>query len=159
MFLMSHADSAVVGDNVCVGPYAHLRPKANLSDHVKIGNFVEIKNSQLSAGSKVNHLAYIGDAAVGEDANIGAGTITCNYDGFEKHRTVIGANAFVGSNSTLVAPVSIGDGAILAAGSVITKDVPEGAGAFGRARQETKPEWAAQWRKNKQASRDKTTEA
>jgi bifunctional UDP-N-acetylglucosamine pyrophosphorylase / glucosamine-1-phosphate N-acetyltransferase len=141
-----YTDGATVGDHVWVGPFAHLRPKARLADHVKIGNFVEVKNAALAQGAKANHLAYIGDAEVGRNANIGAGTITCNYDGFEKHRTVIGENAFVGSNSTLVAPVTIGDGAIVAAGSTINKDVPADAAAFGRARQEVKEDWAARWR-------------
>jgi bifunctional UDP-N-acetylglucosamine pyrophosphorylase/glucosamine-1-phosphate N-acetyltransferase len=157
--LMSHVDRAQVGSRVWIGPYAHLRPQAILGDGVKIGNFVEIKNAQLLAGSKANHLAYIGDASIGEETNIGAGTITCNYDGFAKHRTVVGANAFVGSNSTLVAPVTIGDGAMIAAGSVVNKDVPADAAAFGRARQETKPEWAAQWRILKQSKRQSTEEA
>jgi bifunctional UDP-N-acetylglucosamine pyrophosphorylase/glucosamine-1-phosphate N-acetyltransferase len=111
----------------------------------------------MATGAKVNHLSYVGDALVGENANVGAGTITCNYDGFDKHLTEIGANAFIGSNSTLVAPLKIGDGAMTAAGSVVTKEVPADAGAFGRARQETKPEWAAQWRKTKESSRSNKT--
>ncbi len=103
-------------------------------------------------GAKVSHLSYVGDATVGESANLGAGTITCNYDGFNKHRTQIGANAFVGSNSTLVAPITIGEGAIIAAGSVVTENVPDEAGAFGRARQVTKEGWAASWRKKKKSA-------
>jgi bifunctional UDP-N-acetylglucosamine pyrophosphorylase/glucosamine-1-phosphate N-acetyltransferase len=153
----SYADSAEVGSNVWVGPYAHLRPKTKLGDHTKVGNFVELKNTSMATGAKVNHLSYVGDALVGENANVGAGTITCNYDGFDKHLTEIGANAFIGSNSTLVAPLKIGDGAMTAAGSVVTKEVPADAGAFGRARQETKPEWAAQWRKTKESSRSNKT--
>jgi bifunctional UDP-N-acetylglucosamine pyrophosphorylase/glucosamine-1-phosphate N-acetyltransferase len=153
--LASYVTSADVGNDVWVGPFAHLRPKAHIADHAKVGNYVEIKNASVQQGAKVNHLSYIGDATVGEEANIGAGTITCNYDGFQKHRTVIGEQAFVGSHSTLVAPVTIGARAIVAAGSVVTHDVPDDAAAFGRARQETKEGWAARWRKMKKASREK----
>ncbi len=142
----SYVDTAKVGKKVWVGPYAHLRPKALLGNNVKIGNFVEVKNSTFGEGAKANHLSYVGDASVGSGANLGAGTITCNYDGVNKSKTAIGEKAFVGSNSTLVAPVTIGDGAFIAAGSVITDDVPGDAGAFGRARQETKPGWAAKRR-------------
>ena len=149
--ISSYVDQSVVGSHVWIGPYAHLRPKSNLGDHTKIGNFVETKNTVLAEGAKVNHLSYIGDATVGRSTNIGAGTITCNYDGFNKHQTEIGSDAFVGSHSTLVAPVNIGSRAIIAAGSVITQDVPDDAGAFGRARQETKEGWAARWRKIKKA--------
>ncbi len=149
--IMSHLQDAVVGQHVWCGPFANLRPGAKLSDGVKIGNFVEINRSQLSEGVKVSHLSYIGDARVGAETNIGAGTITCNYDGYRKHQTVIGAEVFIGSQSTLVAPVQIGDGAIVAAGSVITNDVSADAGAFGRARQETKEKWASQWRAKKQS--------
>jgi bifunctional UDP-N-acetylglucosamine pyrophosphorylase/glucosamine-1-phosphate N-acetyltransferase len=145
----SYVDSAIVGDEVWVGPYAQLRPRAHLANNAKVGNFVEIKNATIDEGAKVNHLSYIGDASVGSAANIGAGTITCNYDGFHKHKTVIGENAFVGSHSTLVAPVTIGAGAIVAAGSVVTNDVPDDAAAFGRARQENKEGWAQRWRKAK----------
>ncbi len=148
----SYVDSAIVGQNAAIGPFAHLRPRANIGDQAKVGNFVEIKNAQIHEGAKVSHLSYIGDATVHEAANIGAGTITCNYDGFNKHRTEIGENAFVGSHSTLVAPVKIGARAIIAAGSVITHDVPDDAAAFGRARQETKEGWADRWRKIKKAA-------
>ena len=150
--LASYVDRSEIGNEVWVGPYAQLRPKTNLADRTKIGNFVEIKNATLAEGAKVNHLSYIGDASVGVDTNIGAGTITCNYDGFHKNRTQIGAKAFIGSHSTLVAPLKIGSGAIVAAGSVITHDVPDDAGAFGRARQETKEGWAARWRKIKKSA-------
>lgn len=136
-----------------MGPYAHLRPHAVLGNDTKAGNFVEIKNATLAEGAKVNHLSYIGDASVGEMTNIGAGTITCNYDGFSKNRTEIGANVFVGSASTLVAPVVIGDDAIIAAGSVITQDVPPDAMTFGRARQETKEGRANRWREVKRAAK------
>ncbi|MGV3617211.1 MAG: bifunctional UDP-N-acetylglucosamine diphosphorylase/glucosamine-1-phosphate N-acetyltransferase GlmU [Fimbriimonas sp.] len=144
--LMSYIDNAKVGADVWIGPYAHLRPKADLGDGVKIGNFVEVKNVKMGRGSKANHLSYLGDGTVGEDTNIGAGTIFCNYNGYLKSKTTIGANVFVGSNSTLVAPVTLGDGSMVAAGSVITYDIPADAAAFGRARQETKDEWSAKWR-------------
>ena len=134
----SHLEGAHVGAEATVGPYARLRPGANLGSHSKVGNFCEVKKAEIGAGAKVNHLTYIGDAFVGEKTNIGAGTITCNYDGVNKHITRIGANAFIGSNSSLVAPVSIGDGALVASGSVVTDDVPTDAVAFGRARQEVK---------------------
>jgi bifunctional UDP-N-acetylglucosamine pyrophosphorylase/glucosamine-1-phosphate N-acetyltransferase len=129
-----------------VGPYARLRPGADVGPGAHVGNFVEVKNAALGAGAKVNHLAYVGDAAVGAGANLGAGTITCNYDGVSKHRTEIGDGAFIGSNSALVAPLRIGAGAYVASGSVVTEDVPEGALAIGRARQATKPGLGARLR-------------
>ena len=129
----------VDGQGAEIGPYARLRPGADVGRKAKVGNFCEVKNAVLDEGAKVNHLSYIGDAYIGAKANIGAGTITCNYDGFNKHRTEIGAGAFVGSNSSLVAPVEIGADAYVASGSVITADVPAEALAFGRARQEVKP--------------------
>ncbi|PST24169.1 bifunctional UDP-N-acetylglucosamine diphosphorylase/glucosamine-1-phosphate N-acetyltransferase GlmU [Mesorhizobium plurifarium] len=135
----SHLEGAHVHTGATVGPFARLRPGADLGPNSKVGNFCEVKKAEIGAGAKVNHLTYIGDAFVGAGSNIGAGTITCNYDGVNKHVTRIGANAFVGSNSALVAPVSIGDGALVASGSVITADVPADAVAFGRARQEVKP--------------------
>jgi bifunctional UDP-N-acetylglucosamine pyrophosphorylase/glucosamine-1-phosphate N-acetyltransferase len=138
----SHIEGAHVSAGVAVGPFARLRPGADLAAGSKVGNFCEVKNAKVGEGAKVNHLTYIGDAVVGAHANIGAGTITCNYDGVNKHETRIGANAFVGSNSSLVAPVSIGDGAYIASGSVITEDVPAEALALGRARQEVKLERA-----------------
>jgi bifunctional UDP-N-acetylglucosamine pyrophosphorylase / glucosamine-1-phosphate N-acetyltransferase len=144
-----HLAGATVGDRAIIGPFARLRPGAELADGVHIGNFVEVKNSKLAAGVKANHLAYVGDASVGEGTNIGAGTITCNYDGVDKHRTEIGKDVFVGTSSSLVAPVTIGDGAMIAAGSVITDDVPADALALGRARQTTKPEWAKKMRSRK----------
>lgn len=134
----SHLEGAVVEANAEIGPFARLRPGTRVSPTAKVGNFCEVKNAVLDEGAKVNHLTYIGDAHVGAKANIGAGTITCNYDGFGKHRTEIGAGAFIGSNSSLVAPVSIGEGGYVASGSVITQDVPADALAFGRARQENK---------------------
>ena len=128
-------ESARVRADSTVGPYAHLRRGADVGPEARVGNFVEIKAARLERGVKAGHLAYIGDAEVGEESNIGAGAITCNYDGAAKHRTVIEKNVFVGSNASLVAPVTLGEGALVAAGSTITDDVPPGAVAFGRARQ------------------------
>lgn len=141
----SHLEGAVVGPNAEVGPYARLRPGADLAEGVRIGNFVEVKNVTMEQGAKANHLAYLGDGTVGAGANIGAGTIFCNYDGVFKHRTTVGQGAFVGSNSSLVAPVVIGAGAMVGSGSVITADVPDGALALARARQEAKPGWATRF--------------
>ncbi len=131
----SHLEGAIVRAQSEIGPYARLRPGAILEHSSKVGNFCEIKNARIGEGAKVNHLTYIGDAVVGGHTNIGAGTITCNYDGFNKWKTIIGENAFIGSNSALVAPVEIGDGAYVASGSVITDEVPPNSVAFGRARQ------------------------
>ncbi|CAH1674024.1 bifunctional UDP-N-acetylglucosamine diphosphorylase/glucosamine-1-phosphate N-acetyltransferase GlmU [Chelatococcus asaccharovorans] len=142
----SHIEGATVGAGASVGPFARLRPGADLGEGARVGNFVEIKAATLGAGAKVNHLTYIGDASVGAATNIGAGTITCNYDGFRKHRTTIGANAFIGSNSSLVAPVTIGDGAFVGSGSVITADVPADALALGRGRQAVKEGWVPLFR-------------
>lgn len=142
----SHLEGATVGEACDVGPYARLRPGAVLSEKAKVGNFVEIKKAVLGKGAKANHLSYIGDATVGAGANIGAGTITCNYDGYFKHQTVIGEGAFIGSNAALVAPVSIGAGAIVGAGSVITRDVEDDALGLVRAEQENKPGWAKRFR-------------
>jgi len=139
----SHLEGAHVAAGATVGPFARLRPGANLAEGSKVGNFCEVKKAEIGRGAKVNHLTYIGDAVVGAETNIGAGTITCNYDGVNKHETRIGTGAFIGSNSSLVAPVSIGDGALIASGSVITEDVPADTLAFGRARQEMKPGRAA----------------
>ncbi len=137
----SHLQGCEVGAGVTIGPFARLRPGSKLDNGVKIGNFVELKNTHLAAGAKVNHLSYIGDAEVGASANIGAGTITCNYDGTRKYKTVIGAGAFVGSNSALVAPVTIGKGAFVGAGSTITEDVPEDCLGIARGIQINKPGW------------------
>lgn len=142
----SHLEGATVASGCEVGPYARLRPGAVLKAKAKVGNFVEIKKSVLEAGAKVNHLTYIGDASIGERANVGAGTITCNYDGYFKYQTRIGAGAFIGSNSSLVAPVNIGDGAIVGAGSVVTKDVATDALAVARGNQAEKQGWAARFR-------------
>jgi len=149
----SHLEGADVGRNAIVGPYARLRPGAALEEDVHIGNFVEVKNTRIAKGAKANHLAYLGDATVGEGANIGAGTITCNYDGFDKHETTIGAGAFIGSNSALVAPVRVNAGAYVGAGSTITKDVGADALAVERAQQLEKPGWAARFRARKKAEK------
>jgi bifunctional UDP-N-acetylglucosamine pyrophosphorylase/glucosamine-1-phosphate N-acetyltransferase len=142
----SHLDHARVGKGASVGPFARLRPGAVLEEDVHIGNFVEVKEALIEAGAKANHLSYIGDATVGAGANVGAGTITCNYDGVAKHRTEIGKNAFIGSNSALVAPVKIGEGAYIGSGSVITQDVPADALAVARGRQAVKEGWAGRLR-------------
>jgi bifunctional UDP-N-acetylglucosamine pyrophosphorylase / glucosamine-1-phosphate N-acetyltransferase len=142
-------DGADIGPGCELGPFARLRPGAELAEGVKIGNFVELKKSRIGAGSKVNHLSYIGDTEIGTRVNVGAGTITCNYDGANKHCTVIGDAAFIGSNTALVAPVEIGAGATIGAGSTITKDAPPGQLTVGRARQETVPGWKRPARKQK----------
>ncbi|WP_282153994.1 bifunctional UDP-N-acetylglucosamine diphosphorylase/glucosamine-1-phosphate N-acetyltransferase GlmU [Ruegeria atlantica] len=138
----SHLEGCHVSRGAIVGPYARLRPGTELAEHTRIGNFVEVKNAQIAEGVKVNHLSYIGDASVGEATNIGAGTITCNYDGVMKHQTTIGQNVFIGSNTMLVAPVSVGDGAMTATGTVVTRDVEPDALAVARAKQENKPGYA-----------------
>jgi bifunctional UDP-N-acetylglucosamine pyrophosphorylase/glucosamine-1-phosphate N-acetyltransferase len=145
----SHIVQATIGRNASVGPYARLRPGTSLGDGAKIGNFVETKAAVLEAGVKVNHLSYIGDAEIGADSNIGAGTITCNYDGFGKHKTTIGKGAFVGTNSSLVAPVKIGAGAYIGSGSVITRDVPDDAMAIERSPQNTREGGATRFRELK----------
>ena len=138
----SHIEGATVAAGAEVGPYARLRPGADLGEKVKVGNFVEVKKVRMAAGAKANHLAYLGDGEVGAKANIGAGTIFCNYDGFFKHRTTVGEGAFVGSNTSLVAPVDIGAGAMVGSGSVVTTDVPPGDLALARAPQVHKAGWA-----------------
>ena len=144
-------DEAVVGDGALIGPYAHLRPGSDIGPEAHIGNFVETKKVRMGRRSKANHLSYLGDAIIGSGTNIGAGAITCNYDGVHKHTTTIGNNVFVGSDSTLVAPITLGDGAYVAAGSSITEDVPPDALALGRSRQVTKEGWVAT-RKARKAS-------
>ncbi len=148
----SHMEGATVGPGAIVGPFARLRPGTRLGAGVRVGNFVELKAADVKAGAKVNHLSYIGDATVGEKANIGAGTITCNYDGYAKHKTEIGAGAFIGSNSALVAPVRIGDGAYVGSGSVIGKNVPDHALAVTRAPQVTREDWARRMRARHEAA-------
>ena len=138
----SHLASATVGSNCSIGPYARLREGSEIGDNAKIGNFVETKKTKLGNGAKANHLAYLGDADIGDKTNIGAGTITCNYDGTNKHQTTIGKESFIGTNSSLVAPINIGKGAYVGAGSTITKDVPDEALAVGRSKQVIKEDWA-----------------
>lgn len=149
----SHLEGAKVAKHAIIGPYARLRPGADVGESAHVGNFVEIKKSTLERGVKVNHLSYIGDAHIGAATNIGAGTITCNYDGFDKHHTRIGAGAFIGSNTALVAPVSIGDNVVIGAGSTITEDVEEGALAVTRAPQIVKRGWVEKFRLAKRAKR------
>ncbi len=145
----SHIEGARIASGAMIGPFARLRPGADIRADAHIGNFVEVKNALVSEGAKANHLTYIGDAHVGARSNIGAGTITCNYDGFDKHHTEIGEGVFVGSNSALVAPVRIGAGAHVAAGSVIVRDVPPDALAVARGQQVEKPGWAKKYREHK----------
>ena len=149
----SHLEGATVADGALIGPYARLRPGAEIGRNAHIGNFVEVKKTTIGEGAKANHLAYLGDGEVGAGANIGAGTIFCNYDGFDKHRTVIGAGAFIGSDTALVAPVTVGAGAIVGSGSVITRDVAPDALALERAPQVEKPGWAAAFRAAKKAAK------
>jgi bifunctional UDP-N-acetylglucosamine pyrophosphorylase/glucosamine-1-phosphate N-acetyltransferase len=161
--------NSTVGDRVCVknhtvvtdsivetgasiGPFAHIRPGSTVGENAHVGNFVELKKTALGNGAKANHLAYLGDATIGEKTNVGAGTITCNYDGEQKHQTIIGSGVFVGSNSTLVAPVTLADGSYIAAGSAVTADVPAGALAIGRARQENKDGWVEKRKESKARS-------
>ncbi|WP_298720881.1 bifunctional UDP-N-acetylglucosamine diphosphorylase/glucosamine-1-phosphate N-acetyltransferase GlmU [uncultured Ferrovibrio sp.] len=150
----SHVEGASIAAGATIGPFARLRPGAEIAEAAHIGNFVEIKNAKIEAGAKVNHLTYIGDARVGAKANIGAGTITCNYDGFAKHFTDIGAGAFIGSNSALVAPVKIGDGAIVAAGSTITRNVPADALGVARGRQQDIAGFASRFRASRTAKKN-----
>ena len=149
----SHLEGAKVAAGAVLGPFARLRPGARVGEDAHVGNFVEIKNAELGAGAKANHLSYIGDASVGAAANIGAGTITCNYDGFAKHHTAIGAGAFIGSNTALVAPVSVGPGALVGAGSTITRDVPGDALAVERSEQKNRDGLAARLREERRAAK------
>jgi len=151
----SHLDGCDVGPDCSIGPFARLRPGTVLRRDVHIGNFVEVKAATIGEGVKASHLSYLGDATVGAGTNIGAGTITCNYDGFDKHRTTIGAGAFIGSDTALVAPVTVGDGAYVGAGSVITKPVPADALAVTRAEQKEVPGWAEKFRAWKKAGKAK----
>jgi bifunctional UDP-N-acetylglucosamine pyrophosphorylase/glucosamine-1-phosphate N-acetyltransferase len=142
----SHIEGARIGENASVGPFARLRPGANLMQDVHIGNFVEVKASTVGDGAKINHLSYIGNASIGAKTNVGAGTITCNYNGFGKFHTEIGAGVFIGSHTSLVAPVTIGDGAYIGTGSVITRDVAPDSLALARQHQIEKPGWATGFR-------------
>ncbi|MSO88833.1 MAG: bifunctional UDP-N-acetylglucosamine diphosphorylase/glucosamine-1-phosphate N-acetyltransferase GlmU [Rhodospirillaceae bacterium] len=148
-----HIDGASIREGAAVGPFARLRPGTEIGENAHIGNFVEIKKADIEPGAKVNHLSYIGDARIGAKANIGAGTITCNYDGFDKHRTDVGEGAFIGSNTALVAPVRVGDGAVVGAGSVITRDVPDDALAVERSEQRFHPGWGARFRASKRRAK------
>jgi bifunctional UDP-N-acetylglucosamine pyrophosphorylase/glucosamine-1-phosphate N-acetyltransferase len=150
-----HLEGCHVGPGALIGPFARLRPGTVVGAAAHVGNFVELKAAVLGEGAKANHLSYLGDAVIGARSNVGAGTITCNYDGFGKYRTVLGAGVFVGSNAVLVAPVSVGDGAFIAAGSVITRDVAGDAMAFGRARQQDKPGRAAEFRARRRAEKER----
>lgn len=150
---------SVLEDGAAVGPFAHLRPGTVLHKGAKIGNFVETKKAELGEGSKANHLTYLGDAVIGKAVNIGAGTITCNYDGVSKHRTIIGDHVFVGSDTQFVAPVRIGRGAVIGAGSTITKDVPADSLALSRASQEVKKDWAKRWKKVKGKGKKETVKS
>jgi bifunctional UDP-N-acetylglucosamine pyrophosphorylase/glucosamine-1-phosphate N-acetyltransferase len=152
----SHLEGAHVRAGALVGPYARLRPGADIGEDAHIGNFVEVKKVKVGRGAKANHLAYLGDGSVGAGANIGAGTIFCNYDGFDKHDTHVGENAFIGSNTALVAPVTVGEGAYIGSGSVITEDVAPNALGLGRGRQAEKPGWADEFRAAKQKQRTRT---
>lgn len=143
----SHIEGATVAGGAVVGPFARLRPGARIGEGARIGNFTEVKNATVDAGAKVSHLSYVGDAHIGAGANVGAGAITCNYDGYAKNHTEIGAGAFIGSNTALIAPVTVGEGAYVASGSVVSRDVEPGALAIGRARQADKPGWAATYRR------------
>jgi bifunctional UDP-N-acetylglucosamine pyrophosphorylase/glucosamine-1-phosphate N-acetyltransferase len=142
----SHLEAATLGPNASIGPFARLRPGSRIGEGARVGNFVETKNAELAPGAKANHLSYLGDTSIGAGANVGAGTITCNYDGYGKHRTTIGAGTFIGSNTALVAPVSVGENAVVGAGSVITRNVPADALAVARGQQTTRDGYAPRLR-------------
>lgn len=148
---------SIVEEETTIGPFAHLRPGVVVKRKAKVGNFVEMKKAELGEGSKANHLSYLGDAVIGKDVNIGAGTITCNYDGQQKHQTIIGDRVFIGSDTQLIAPVNVGAGALIAAGTTVTRDVPPDALAIGRAEQTNKPEWAAKRRATADAERQEAS--
>ena len=151
----THLEGCIVRTGASVGPFARIRPGSDIGENAFIGNFVEVKNTTMAKGAKASHLTYLGDASVGEKANIGAGTVTCNYDGFFKYKTTIGAGAFIGSDTMLVAPVTIGDGAMTGSGSTITTDVPAGALAVERNDQRIIEGWATKFRAKQQAAKDK----
>lgn len=155
----SHLEGAIIGEDAIIGPYARLRPGTDLGANTKVGNFVEIKGATVEEGSKINHLSYVGDAHIGAGVNIGAGTVTCNYDGFGKHRTTIGAHSFIGSGSLLVAPLDVGFNAYIATGSVITENVPSDALAFGRSRQTNKAGRGAELKDRLRAAKQKALES
>ena len=145
----SQCEESTLERDCQIGPYTHIRPHCVVGAGSKIGAFVQLKNCNLGAGTKMAHLTYVGDSDVGDNCNFGCGTVTCNYDGFHKHRTTIGSNVFVGCNTNFVPPVAVGDGAFIAAGTTVTEDVPEDAMAIGRSRQEVKPGWAEENRRKK----------
>lgn len=157
IYAFSHITGAEIGERALVGPYARLRPGAEIGVRAKIGNFVEVKGANIGEGAKVNHLSYIGDAEVGQGANIGAGTITCNYDGYFKHKTIIGQNCFVGSNSSLIAPLTLGDGSYVGSGSVLSQDVPDDALAITRPERRLFEGWAMRFRRSQ--SREKANKS
>ncbi len=150
----SHIEGATIESHASVGPYARLRPGTVMKEGARVGNFVEVKNTTMGEGAKANHLTYLGDSVIGAKSNIGAGTITCNYDGYDKHKTVIGAGAFVGSNSTIIAPVTIAEGAFIAAGATITHDVPQDALAIARPKTKILKKWAKKYRDRKNKNKD-----
>jgi bifunctional UDP-N-acetylglucosamine pyrophosphorylase/glucosamine-1-phosphate N-acetyltransferase len=150
----SIASDSVIGPRAQIGPFAHLRPESDIGEDAHVGNFVETKKTRMDKGSKANHLAYLGDGVIGANANIGAGTIFCNYDGFQKHTTTIGAGAFIGSDSQLVAPVSVGDGAYVGTGTCVTMDVPAEALAISRVKQVNKEGYATKLRARMKAAKD-----
>ena len=145
----SQCEESKIGKNCQIGPYTHIRPHCVVGDGSKIGAFVQLKNCNLGEGTKMAHLTYVGDSDVGDHCNFGCGTVTCNYDGFQKHRTTIGSNVFVGCNTNFIPPVKVGDGAFIAAATTVTEDIPGDAMAIGRARQEVKEGWAAANREKK----------
>ncbi|HPZ71578.1 MAG TPA: DapH/DapD/GlmU-related protein, partial [Peptococcaceae bacterium] len=151
----SYLIQAKVGKNCTIGPYSYLRPGTELDEEVKVGDFAEVKNSVIGRGSKIPHLSYVGDSVVGSQVNIGAGTITCNYDGERKNRTIIGDGAFVGSNTNLVAPIKVGDGAYIGAGSTVTRDIPAGALAVARGEQRNIENWSEKKKQRKKAEEEK----
>jgi bifunctional UDP-N-acetylglucosamine pyrophosphorylase/glucosamine-1-phosphate N-acetyltransferase len=148
----SHLEGVRIGENVSIGPFARLRPQSKIGDYAAVGNFCEVNRSELKAGAKSKHMSYLGDATIGEKTNIGAGTVIANYDGFDKNQTIISEQVFVGSNSTLIAPLKVDKGAIIAAGSVITEDVDANAMAVARSRQTTLDGWAKDYRDKKKKS-------
>lgn len=150
-------EASRIGKNAQVGPFSHLRAETDIGEDARVGNFVEVKKTRIGKGSKANHLAYLGDGIIGEGANVGAGTIFCNYDGFQKHVTRIGKGAFIGSDSQLVAPLTIGDGAYIGTGTTVTRDVPADALAIGRARQENKDGYGARLRGRLKAAKEAAT--
>jgi len=158
IYAFCHIEGAKIEAGAEIGPFARIRPKSVIGEKASVGNFIEVNRSTLKAGAKAKHVSYLGDAVIGEKTNIGAGTIIANYDGFFKHQSTIGKNVFVGSNSTIISPVQVGEGAIIAANSTINKDVPQNAMAVARARQEIHLGWASEYRKVKQEQKSQQEE-